>query len=282
MKSMTGYAALDRDGRRWELRSVNARGVDLRLRLPDRPAGLEPAARAALAGVVRGNVTLSLRMAATAATSDDALAEAARALIAVEAAAGQAGLDLRPATPADVLSLAAGRGREAEIPLERLSADLAELVTAFDADRAREGAALRAILAGQVDEIADLTGQAASLAEARADHIAGTFQAALDRLTDRAPDAAMDPARVAQEVAALAVKADITEEIDRLGAHVTAARDLLGDERPVGRRLDFLTQEFMREANTLCSKANMAELTTIGLALKAAIDRLREQVQNVE
>ncbi|MEM8848795.1 MAG: DUF1732 domain-containing protein [Pseudomonadota bacterium] len=282
MKSMTGYAALDRNGRRWELRSVNARGLDIRLRLPDRPAGLEPAVRAALAGLGRGNVTVSLRMTATAETAGDALVEAARSLLAAEAAADEAGLDLRPATPADVLSLASGRGADLDVPLETLGGDLVDLVAAFDADRLREGAALHGILAGQIAEIADLTAQAADLIEARANHIAETFRAAFRRLTDAAPEAAMDPTRVAQEVAALAVKADITEEIDRLGAHGTAARDLLAADGPVGRRLDFLTQEFMREANTLCSKSNMAELTTIGLALKAAIDRLREQVQNVE
>ena len=95
--------------------------------------------------------------------------------------------------------------------------------------------------------------------------------------TDRA-----DPDRVAQELALLAVKADVTEEIDRLTAHVAAARDLLIEAVAVGRKMDFLMQEFNREANTLCSKAQNTELTRIGLALKALIDQMREQVQNVE
>ncbi|MEM7489480.1 MAG: DUF1732 domain-containing protein [Pseudomonadota bacterium] len=277
---MTGYAALDREGRRWELRSVNARGLDLRLRLPDRPAGLEPAARAALGGVARGNVTLSLWLGGGGGAG--ALDGAVRSLLAAEAAASAAGLDLRPATAADVLTLAAAGSAEAEISLATLKGDLADLAAAFDADRRREGAVLRGVLSGQVEEIAELTARAAELGPARASHIADAFRSAMARLTDAAPDAGLDPARAAQEVAALAVKGDVTEEIDRLGTHVAAARELLAAEGPVGRRLDFLTQEFMREANTLCSKAGMAELTAIGLDLKAAIDRLREQVQNVE
>lgn len=106
------------------------------------------------------------------------------------------------------------------------------------------------------------------------------MQAALARVQTGAPGA--DPQRVAQELALIAVKADVTEEIDRLRAHVTAARALLASPGPVGRKLDFLTQEFVREANTLCSKSGSAALTAIGLDLKHAIDQMREQVQNVE
>ncbi|MEM7491266.1 MAG: YicC/YloC family endoribonuclease, partial [Pseudomonadota bacterium] len=218
---MTGYAALDREGRRWELRSVNARGLDLRLRLPDRPAGLEPAARAALSGVARGNVTLSLRLGGGGGAG--ALDGAVQSLLAAEAAASAAGLDLRPATAADVLTLAAAGGAEEEMPLATLKDDLADLAAAFDADRRREGAALRGVLSGQVEEIADLTARAAALGPARATHIADAFRSAMARLTETAPDAGLDPARAAQEVAALAVKGDVTEEIDRLGTHVAAA-----------------------------------------------------------
>ncbi|MCK0166381.1 YicC family protein [Jannaschia sp. S6380] len=286
MKSMTGYAALDRDGRRWELRSVNARGLDIRLRLPDLP-GLEPAARAAIAKVAaRGSVTLSLRTGEAEAepvpTLDPAALDAAIAALAEVRAMSEArGLPLASDAAANILALRGVfemRDASRRPTLEDAQRDLAELTAAFDADRRREGKALRGVLDGQLDRIAALTADAVKLAGARGDHIAETFRAAMARIVDQG----LDEARVRQDVATLAIKADLTEELDRLSVHVAAARDLLAAEGPVGRRLDFLTQEFNREANTLCSKANMAEMTTIGLDLKSEIDRLREQVQNVE
>ncbi len=117
-------------------------------------------------------------------------------------------------------------------------------------------------------------------AEARRADVAENLRVQLARVLDNSDGA--DETRVAQELAMLAVKADVTEEIDRLGAHVKAARDLLVAGSPIGRKLDFLSQEFNREANTICSKAQSVELTTIGLELKAVIDQMREQVQNVE
>jgi uncharacterized protein (TIGR00255 family) len=125
-----------------------------------------------------------------------------------------------------------------------------------------------------------LTAEAAIVAEARKKKVAATLSRNLALVLDNTDGA--DPNRVAQELALLAVKADVTEEIDRLTAHVAAARDLLIEAVAVGRKMDFLMQEFNREANTLCSKAQNTELTRIGLALKALIDQMREQVQNVE
>ena len=287
---MTGYAALDAEGRRWDIRSVNARGFDLRLRLPDAPAGLEPMVREAVAAVVaRGNVTVSLRIGTGAeglpSLNAAGLERALEAIETVEAAAAARGLAMTPATPAQILGLRGiwDSGDSAgDLTLRTARDEVATLLREFDADRAREGAGLHAVLAAQVAEIAALTQAATDLAPARAAHGAETFRAAVARLTDAASGAALDPDRVAQEIAALAVKSDITEELDRLRTHVAAAEALLATEGPVGRRLDFLTQEFNREANTLCSKAGMAELTAIGLDLKAVIDRLREQVQNVE
>ena len=115
----------------------------------------------------------------------------------------------------------------------------------------------------------------ARLPEARA-----SLTAALRRVAETIPD--LDQTRMLQELALLAIKSDITEEIDRLRAHVAAARALLSDAAPAGRKLDFLAQEFNREANTLCSKAQSTDLTRIGLDLKAAIEQMREQIQNVE
>ncbi|KIT17792.1 YicC/YloC family endoribonuclease [Jannaschia aquimarina] len=288
MKSMTGYAALDIEGRRWELRSVNARGLDLRLRLPDLP-GLEPAARKAVqAAAARGNVTLSLRVGGQGRASvalDEEMLDAALAAVArVEAAAQAEDVDLRAATAADVLAL---RGVWVEAPEAApdpavLTAELRSLVADWDADRSREGAALRTALSAHVDEIADLTDRADRTAAERTAAIAEAHRAALARLADAVPEARVPEDRVAQELTVLLTKADVAEEIDRLRAHVAAAREILTADGPVGRRLDFLTQEFNREANTLCAKANLAELTAIGLDLKLVIDRLREQVQNVE
>jgi uncharacterized protein (TIGR00255 family) len=148
------------------------------------------------------------------------------------------------------------------------------------AARRAEGAALEAVLSGLLDEIA------AAADAARAAH-AAQGAAASDRLRARVAalqeaGAAPAPDRLAAELALLAVKSDVTEEIDRLDAHVAAARALLARDDAVGRELDFLTQEFNREANTLCSKADSAALTETGLALKVLIDRMREQAQNIE
>ncbi|MEO1688761.1 MAG: DUF1732 domain-containing protein, partial [Pseudomonadota bacterium] len=135
-------------------------------------------------------------------------------------------------------------------------------------------------LQDQLAQVADLTNQAASLAEARKEEVAATLKRNLARVMEGADGA--DPDRVAQELALLAVKADVTEEIDRLHTHVDAARALLDEGGSVGRKLDFLMQEFNREANTLCSKADFTALTAAGLELKTVIDQMREQAANVE
>ena len=155
-----------------------------------------------------------------------------------------------------------------------------KLLADFDAMRAAEGAALQQVMQAQLSEVETLTAEAATLAQARKGEMAEILKRNLARVLDNTDGA--DEARLAQELALIAVKSDITEEIDRLAAHVTAARDLLAQGGPVGRKLDFLMQEFNREANTLCSKAQSKDLTTVGLALKAVIDQMREQVQNVE
>ena len=146
--------------------------------------------------------------------------------------------------------------------------------------REEEGTALARILGDQLTMVEALVAQAAELAEARRGLMAETLRANLARVMENADGA--DPDRVAQELALIAVKSDVTEEIDRLRAHVAAARALLDKGGPVGRKLDFLMQEFNREANTLCSKAQNSELTAVGLDLKAVIDQMREQVQNIE
>jgi uncharacterized protein (TIGR00255 family) len=275
----------------WDIRSVNGKGLDPRLRLPDWVEGLEPAARTLVGkSVARGNVTLALKL--SRATAIDALrlnpAGFDAALTAIEAATKRAAdrnVILAPATVAEVLSLrgvtelGAAEETDSSALLAALTDDLAPLLADFGAARRAEGVALGQVLSAQIDRIAELTDAAATAADARRAQVAAAFHENLARITS-ATD--IDPARVAQELALLAVKADVTEELDRLRAHVAAARTHLTATEPVGRKLDFLIQEFMREANTLCSKAGNPALTAIGLDLKHVIDQMREQVQNVE
>ncbi len=292
---MTAFASRtgghDRFAWNWELRGVNGKGLDLRLRLPDWIDGLEAGLRARLGqGLARGNVTVSLRLQ----TGDGAhipqlqtaqLDAALEALAEIETRAMARGVSLAPATAADLLALRGvfETGAQSETDTGALCAallaDFAPVLQDFLDMRADEGAALHEILNEQIARIAALTDQAAADAQARRPAMEAAFRASVTRLTEAG---AGDETRLAQELALLAVKADVTEEIDRLHAHVTAARALLTQGSPVGRKLDFLAQEFNREANTLCSKAQNAGLSATGLELKTVIDQMREQVQNVE
>jgi uncharacterized protein (TIGR00255 family) len=295
LTSMTGFAA--RAGQAegftwsWELRSVNGKGFDLRFRMPDWLGALEADLRKQVSAIVsRGSVSLNLRITRDAGDNaleinPEALTRVLDAIAQIEDQAGSVGVNLTPASASDVINfrgvMDAPQNRDAsERLLEALQADIASLLDSFDAMRAAEGASLHAVLSRQLDEVESLTKTAQALLAARADDMRSSFEAAIARVMDSRAD--MDEARIAQEIAVLAVKSDVTEEIDRLHAHVTAARDLLASGIPVGRKLDFLCQEFNREANTLCSKAQNAQLTEIGLALKVLIDQMREQVQNVE
>lgn len=292
---MTGFAARngESDGFTWawEVRSVNAKGLDIRLRVPDWVDGLEAAVRKQVAkSVGRGNINLTLRVqrdeGATPLNLNNAqLARVLQALSRIEDAAADSDLTLVHCTAADVL---AQRGvidtsvvQDDTGPLlAALLDDLPPLLEDFTAMRRNEGAALDKVIHEQIDQIEVLTKAAAKAAKARRDDVAKTLRENLARVLDNTDGA--DPDRVAQELALLAVKSDVMEELDRLRAHVDAARDLMGKSGPVGRKLDFLMQEFMREANTLCSKSQSVDLTRIGLDLKAVIDQMREQVQNVE
>ena len=297
MISMTGFATRRGTGLGyawvWDLRSVNGKGLDLRLRVPDWIDGLEAAVRADLQkSVSRGNVSLTLKVTQNEARDDTAfrlneagLAAALAAIGRIEAAAMDKGVTLRQPTSADVLTL---RGvvdatqQDADTTPLRLTllADLPALITDFAAMRAKEGAALATVLGGQVEKIIELTTAARVEVQTRAKTQADALRQSVAEVLGATE--AVDPTRLAQELALLAVKTDITEELDRLDAHVSAARAHLADGAGVGRKLDFLMQEFMREANTLCSKAQSLALTRIGLDLKTVIDQMREQVQNVE
>lgn len=287
---MTGFARVDAnlEHRRWtwEIKSVNARGLELRFRLPSGFDALEPVLRkAAKEKLSRGavNVNLTLRdersegrMRINERALADAIAMAKQVALATECA---------PPRPEGVLAL---RGvmepvDEADEDATELHAALASSFTqALDAlckARREEGAAMATALGGQLDEIAALTAEATKHATATPQAIRDKIAGQLKELLD---GASLPEERLAQEAALLAVKADVREEIDRLGAHLEAGRGLLNQTGPVGRQFDFLSQEFNREANTLCSKAADMGLKRIGLDLKKVIDQLREQVQNIE
>ncbi len=296
MRSMTGFAPIEISVDQWritgDIRSVNGRGLDLRIRVPDWIEGLEPELRKALqAALGRGSVTLSMRVtrdetAATFRLNEDALNAAVEMLAHIESVAEKKGARLAAATPVDVAQMkgvveTSEAGADDTKALKAgILAEVTKCIADFDADRAREGASLANILTGQIEDVERLVGEARNALGDRAVAAKEAMQRGLARVLENTDT--VDEARVAQELAVLAVKSDVAEELDRLDAHVEAARGLLGASGPVGRKLDFLMQEFNREANTLCSKAQSTALTTIGLNLKTVIDQMREQVQNVE
>ncbi|HTT85472.1 MAG TPA: YicC/YloC family endoribonuclease [Rhizomicrobium sp.] len=291
--SMTGFAdaqgAFDTLRWRWEVRSVNGRSLDLRLRTPPGMEGMEPAARV-LAGerFRRGNIqavlTLEPQEGARGLRIDTAaLAEAVKLAKEISAQTG-----LAPARVDGLLALKGVIVQEEPLAVDaparaaRDASILESLSFAFDSlarARAMEGAKLGDVLTRTADEIGRLIEDARRLAAAQPQAIRDRLQAQLAELFQ-----ASQPGdeRVAQEIALLAARADVREEIDRLHAHMQEAHRLMASEEAVGRKLDFLSQELHREANTLCSKSADIALTRIGLALKAAIDQFREQAQNVE
>ena len=291
--SMTGFADAQgaREGARWrwEAKSVNGRGLDLRLRMPPGFDGIEPAARMLAnerfrRGSIQAALTYEESESVTGLRVDPvALAAAVRIAkeVATETGLPPARIDGLLALKGVIVQADNGLGDATE-RAKRDAAILETLASAFDAlRRARktEGAKLAAILTSQIDEIARLTAEAGTLAATQPAALRDRLSAQLKELLE--PGAVQED-RLAQEAALLAARADVREELDRLAAHVQEARTLLASEDAIGRKLDFLAQEFNREANTLCSKSSDIQLTRTGLALKAAIDQFREQAQNLE
>lgn len=298
LASMTGFAREggtmpDGSSFVWELRSVNGRGLDVKLRLPHGLDALEAALREATTKRLRrGNVSATLTLKredhAPRLTPDPAALDAAIALV-LEVARRIPGAPI-PSAEA-VLSLPGVLRAETAEPDEAAEeARRAQLATAFaraleglHAARAREGAQLATILGTLLDEVATLCAQATTEAAGQpAAQRARLMENLANLLGEGDLRARVPEERLAQEVAMLAQRSDVREELDRLAAHIHEARALLQSSDAVGRKLEFLTQEFVREANTLCSKSASVALTRTGLALKAAIERLREQAANVE
>ena len=291
LSGMTGFGRAEGALGAWswaaEARSVNGRNLEVRFRGPPGFEGLERAAReGAQARFQRGQLTIGLqaRRAEGAGSVRLNLEQLERYL-----AAGAPYVSAGQAAPPALDGLLALRGvieaadavEDPEGQVELEAAMAASITAALDGlaeARAGEGRSLAGVLDALVGQIGDLTAKASALAAGQPLIIKARFE---KRLTELAGEAATEE-RILQEAAAMAVKADVQEELDRLRGHVDAARELLAQDAAVGRRLDFLTQEFMREANTLCSKSASGALTAVGLDLKATIEQFREQVQNVE
>ncbi|MEP9366291.1 YicC/YloC family endoribonuclease [Xanthobacter sp. VNH20] len=293
LASMTGFARIQgvTAGWRWawEVRSVNAKGLDLRLRVPTGFEALDAAARAAASrALARGSVAGTLTLAREGESVAVAVNQPALEALIVAARAAAERYSIAPPT-LDALLTVKGIVEviEAELTPQDQDAVSHAALAGFEAAlealiamRHAEGAALKAVLLERLDAIAALVAQAEARPERSADAIKARLRDQVRALLDTGTP--LDPERLHQEAALLATKADIREELDRLTAHLAAARDLLAQGGPVGRRLDFLSQEFNRESNTLCSKSNAVALTQIGLDLKLLVDQFREQIANIE
>jgi uncharacterized protein (TIGR00255 family) len=288
LASMTGFARVEGSAAGiswvWELRSVNGRGLDLRVRLPLGWDALEPQVRAtASKELKRGNITANLsvrresdqRLEADPAALEQALTlamELHRRIPGSPVPRAEALLGL----PGVMRPVVADETVDAGAVVAGFSAALAALVKA----RRAEGSRLAIVICNLLDEIATLHRHASAEA---ADQPAAQLARIMENLSALLREAPSLPEeRIALEVALLAARSDVREELDRLASHIEAARALLGEAMNIGRRFDFLVQEFNREANTLCSKSASVALTATGLKLKAAIEQLREQVQNIE
>ena len=293
ISSMTGFARASGEHQglfwQWELKSVNGKALDVRLRLPPGFEALETPLRAQLAQAFRrGSLQVSLSVSGQLARETmrlnqevlDRLVEAGEALR--ERIGGE---PLR----ADVLLSIRGVVETVSVPEDEAEAErrhaamlasFSEALSALANARREEGARLQGVVAQQVTRIAELAAEARASKARTPEAIRARLAEQVSRLIDTG--SALDPDRLHQEAVIAATRADIQEELDRLDSHVEAARLLLASDDAVGRKFDFLAQEFNREANTLCSKASDRALSLTGLELKTVIDQLREQVQNIE
>ncbi|MBW7852260.1 MAG: YicC family protein [Rhodospirillales bacterium] len=291
---MTGFARVQEHDDAlvwtWEIKSVNGRGLEVRCKLPPGYDALDLPAREIVANAFkRGNISVNLSIARSADQSAVRVNEALLSdLVALARRARERFPDFAPPHLGALFDIKGviehGEAEEtAEAREARLGAMLDSLrkaVAALAAMREAEGRRLEDVLLAQLDEIARLAEAAGGTAGLRPEAIRARLQTQVQALLEAVP--ALSEERLAQEAALLAAKVDVREELDRLRAHLAAAREMIAAGAPVGRKLDFLCQEFNREANTLCSKASDVELTRIGLDLKAVIEQFREQVQNIE
>jgi uncharacterized protein (TIGR00255 family) len=293
LQSMTGFArsegASNGTSWHWELRSVNNRGLDLRLRLPPGFEALEPKVRDSIAKAFsRGSINANLSLTRRARTTEVRLNQAAldRVLAIANRLSDATGTE-KPRIDTllslkGMIDIVEDADNEEGLATEQAAvmADLETAVAGLLAARSEEGGRLKAALSDQVSEIERLSASIARSPARSVDAIRARLAEQVARLMET--NQGLDPVRLHQEAVILATRADVEEELKRLAAHVEAARALLTGGGAVGRKLDFLAQEFNREANTLTSKAADHEIARSGLALKVVIDQLREQVQNIE
>jgi len=293
VSSMTGFARAEDmvhgTGFAWELRSVNGKGLEVRLRLPPGLERLETSVRQAVQRRFgRGNIQATLTLARQASVSAPVINEALLREVAARATQLAANYGLAPPSADGLLALRGvmepaepEQGEEERAATDAaLLASLERAIDALAAARAAEGQVLAPVLLGHVAAIEALSQEAE--ADPARDPAAIRARIGEQVRLLLGASSGLDEARLHQEAALLATRADVREELDRLAAHVAAARELIETGGPVGRKLDFLSQEFIRESNTLCSKSNAASLTAIGLRLKGVVDQFREQVQNLE
>lgn len=293
LASMTGFARADgalADARwAWEIKTVNARGLDVRVRMPGGLDAVEAQARAAIAArLVRGTCNATLTVTREGALPIVKVNEPVLESLVAALGVLKSRIEATPPSLDGLLAVKgvievaepeadeAARTAEAKAILKTLDAALDQL----EAARRGEGDALERVLNERLDTIERLTKQVEQHPARQPEAIRDKLSEQVQALLGAAP--MLDRDRLHQEAVLLATKADVREELDRLYAHVNAARELLKEGKAVGRRLDFLSQEFGRESNTLCSKSNHVSLTAVGLELKSVVEQFREQVQNVE
>lgn len=289
IESMTGFsrsdANLDGVSIVWELKSVNGKSLDIRLRLPSGWDRIEQAVRQRFqTQITRGNIQANLTLDEGKAVPKLVVNETLLREVEDIAAKLATRMNLAPPSIAELLSLRGlleqGEGIPSETLEPAIMLGLDEAIAALKVSRQSEGLALDAILRAQVEAVDILTQEAENDPSRQPEAIRSRIVENITALIGASP--VLDETRLASEALFVANRADIREEIDRLKTHVTSARKLLDAGGAMGRKLDFLAQEFNRESNTLCSKSNAASITTIGLELKSVVDQFREQVQNLE
>lgn len=293
IQSMTGFARTSGQDEgqtwTWELRSLNGKGCDIRLRLPPGLEDMDAEVRKRIASrFVRGNLQANLQLEVVSAGLAPRVNEA------LALALGEAAKSLQSKMGGELPNVAQIMNMRGVVELEepstddatrntrneRLLAGLDDAVDALVRARIGEGAGILKVLSGQLDRLRGLAARINDNEDRSPAAIRKTLANQIAKLTEA--EETLDPQRLHQEAVLIAAKADIQEELDRLGVHLASAEELLSGSGPVGRKLDFLAQEFNRECNTICSKSNSAAITALGLDMKLVIDQFREQVQNME
>ncbi|MBT5767107.1 YicC/YloC family endoribonuclease [Pseudemcibacter sp.] len=293
LSSMTGFGRAEGHYKHyswvWEIRSVNGKGLDVRMRIPPGLDAFDQFIKTTIKKeITRGSINVLLQLSKEETDTDVKVNEAA--LDKLIGVAKKASVDHDLPMPSldsllsirDVVEIILTEDNENQISERNdiLKKSFIEALSELKSSRQEEGLATRKMLSDVIDQVEDLLNQAEEIVNNQPSLLKEKYEEKVNALFDNKQG--IDKDRLAQEIVLLATKADTKEETDRLRAHIASARTMLDAKGTIGRKMDFLTQEFNREANTLCSKSSDIALTNIGLSLKTAIDQIREQVQNVE